>query len=197
MKTQYWNIEDPSSVNEAARLLMLGEVIAFPTETVYGLGAHYSDKGLKTLYKIKKRDPAKPIAVCLASYEDIKNITTEVPELFWILAKHFLPGPLTIIFHSEKGSVGIRIPEHAFCRNLLKKTGPLYVTSANYSKYGDIMHPLEVYQTFEGTIAGVLADNNKLKYNKSSTVIQIQRSNSIKLVREGPILWETIQAALN
>lgn len=197
MKTQYWNIEDPSALDEAIRLLLLGEVIAFPTETVYGLGVHYSDKGLKTLYKIKNRNPAKPIAVCLDSYESIKNIVNKVPELFWILAKHFLPGPLTIVFSSEEGSIGIRIPEHGLCRELLKKTGPLYVTSANYSTNGDIIHPLEVYQNFEGIIAGILVDNNKLKYNKCSTVIQIEGSNSIKLLREGPILWETIQASLH
>lgn len=197
MKTQYWNIEDSCSLNEAARLLMSGKVVAFPTETVYGLGACYSDKGLKTLCRIKKRDPAKPIAVCLSSYKDIRHVLKKVPDIFWILAKHFLPGPLTIVFSSEKGSIGIRIPEHNFCRNLLKKTGPLYVTSANYSKHSDIIDPLEVYQNFEGIIAGVLADNNKLKYNQSSTVIQIEVSNNIKLLREGPIPWKTIEAALN
>ena len=182
MKTQYLNIEHPGALEEAIRLLLSDEVIAFPTETVYGLGVRYSDRGLKTLCTIKKRDPAKPIAICLASYEDIKNIIKEVPDLFWVLARHFLPGPLTIVFPSEKGSVGVRIPEHDLCQKLLKKTGPLYVTSANYSKYGDIIHPLEVYQNFEGIIAGVLADNNKLKYNKCSTVVQIENSTSIKLL---------------
>lgn len=197
MKTQYWNIEDPHALDEAIRLLLLGEVIAFPTETVYGLGVHYSEKGLKTLYKIKNRNPSKPIAICLYSYKEIKNIVNKVPELFWVLAKNFLPGPLTIVFSSEEGSIGIRIPEHDLCRELLKKTGPLYVTSANYSNNGDIIDPLEVYQNFEGIIAGVLVDNNKLKYNKCSTVIQIQGLNSIQLLREGPILWERIQAVLH
>lgn len=197
MKTQYWNIKDSSALDKAIQLLLLGEVIAFPTETVYGLGVQYSDVGLKKLCKIKNRNPAKPIAICLNSYKEIKNVINKVPELFWLLAKYFLPGPLTIVFSSQEGSIGIRIPEHDLCRKLLKRTGPLYVTSANYSNNGDIIDPLEVYQNFEGIIAGVLVDNNKLKYNKCSTVIEIEGSNSIKLLREGPILWETIQALLH
>lgn len=196
MKTKYLKIEDPGDLDEAVQLLRLGEILALPTETVYGLGVRYSDEGLKALCKIKNRNPSKPIAVCLASYEDINKVINEVPDLFWVLAKHFLPGPLTIVLVSEKESIGIRIPEHNLCRKLIKKTGPLYVTSANYSNTKDIIDPLKVYQNFEGIIAGVLADNNKLQYNKCSTVIQIEDSNKIKLLREGPILWETIQASL-
>lgn len=196
MRTKYLKIENPGDLDEAVQLLLLGEILALPTETVYGLGVHYSEEGLKALCRIKNRNPSKPIAVCLDSYENITRIINDVPELFWILAKRFLPGPLTIVLPSEKESIGIRIPEHNLCRKLIKKTGPLYVTSANYSNTKDIIDPLKVYQNFEGIIAGVLADNNKLKYNKCSTVIQIEGSNSIKLLREGPILWETIQASL-
>lgn len=197
MKTQYLNIEKQSSIDKAANLLLLGEVVAIPTETVYGLGVCYnSTEAVEKLYAVKKRDPSKSIAICLDSYQSIKKIVTQIPDLFWVLAKGFFPGPLTIVFSSEKGTIGIRIPEHDLCRELIKKTGPLYVTSANYSNYGDIINPLEVYKTFQGTIAGVLADNNRLKYNKSSTIIKIKSSNSITLLREGPICWKTLQTCL-
>lgn len=197
MKTQYLNIEEQDSIDKAANLLLLGEIVAIPTETVYGLGICYnSNKGVEKLCSVKKRSTSKSIAICLDSYQSIKKVATEVPELFWKLARRFLPGPLTIVVSSEKGNIGIRIPEHDLCRKLIKKTGPLYVTSANYSSCADVVRPLEVYEIFQGVIAGVLADNKKLKYNKCSTVVQIEGSNSIKLLREGPILWETIQSYL-
>ena len=196
MKTQYLNIEKQNSIDKAADLLLLGEVVAIPTETVYGLGICYN-LNIEKLCTVKKRDPSKSIAVCLDSYESIKKIVTQIPDLFWVLARQFFPGPLTIVFCSEKGNIGIRIPEHDLCRELIKKTGPLYLTSANYSNYTDVINPLEVYKIFQGSIAGVLADNNKLKYSKCSTVIKIENSNSITLIREGPILWETIQSFLN
>lgn len=196
MKTQYLNIEDLGALDEAVRLLLLGEVIAFPTETVYGLGACYSDKGLKTLCKIKKRDPAKPIAVCLSSYEDIRNIVKEVPDLFCILARHFLPGPLTIVFSSEKGTIGVRVPENEICQQIIKKTGPLYVTSANHSTQLDLTNPIEIYHTFNGLISSVLVSYKAFRYNIPSTVIEIQKSKSLKLLRKGPISWELITSFL-
>lgn len=197
MKTQYLHIEKEHSIDKTASLLLLGQVVAIPTETVYGLGICYNlNKGIEKLCSVKKRDSSKSIAICLDSYQSIKKIVTQVPDLFWVLAKRFFPGPLTIVFCSEKGSIGIRIPEHDLCRELIKKTGPLYVTSANYSNCTDVINPLEVYETFQGTIAGVLADNNKLKYNKCSTVIKIESSNSVRLLREGPIPWEAIEACL-
>lgn len=197
MITKYLNIEEQSSIDKAAKLLLLGEIVAIPTETVYGLGICYNvNRGIEKLCAVKKRDSSKAIAICLDSCEDIRKIVTQIPNLYWVLAKHFFPGPLTIVFSSEIGSIGIRIPEHDLCRDLIKKTGPLYVTSANYSNCRDVVNPLEVYKTFQGVIAGVLVDNQKLKYNKSSTVIKIENSNSITLLREGPIHWERIQASL-
>ena len=197
MKTQYLNIQKKNSIYKAANLLLLGKVIAIPTETVYGLGiCHNSPKGVEKLCAVKKRDPSKSIAICLDTYENVKKIVTQIPDLFWVLAKRFFPGPLTLVFSSERGCIGIRVPEHDLCRELIKKTGPLYITSANYSTCKDIIHPLEVYKIFHGIIAGVLADSNKLKYNKCSTVIKIESSNRITLLREGPILWQTIHSFL-
>lgn len=197
MKTEYLNIEKKDSIDKAIDLLLLGEIVAIPTETVYGLAISYnSSKGVEKLCTVKKRDTSKAIAICLDSYESIVKVITEVPELFWILAKRFFPGPLTIVVSSERGSIGIRIPKHDLCQTIIKKTGPLYITSANYSNYKEIIDSLEVYKTFQGVIAGVLTDNKKSKYNECSTVIQIDGSNSIKLLRKGPILWETIQACL-
>lgn len=198
MKTQCLYIEKEDSIDKAASLLLSGEVVAIPTDTVYGLGICYNlNKGVEKLCAVKKRDPSKSIAICLDSYQNIKKIVKQIPDLFWVLSKRFFPGPLTIVFSSEKGNIGIRIPEHDLCRELIKKTGPLYVTSANYSTHKDLINPLEVYEIFQGTIAGILVDNNKLKYKKHSTVIKIENSNKITLFREGPILWETIQSFLN
>lgn len=194
MKTKYLNIGKEDSLDNAINLLLLGEIVAIPTETVYGLGICYnSNEGFKKLCDIKKRNPSKSIAICLDSYESIKTITTKVPEPFWELAKRFLPGPLTIVFSLGKETIGIRVPKHQLCQKIIQRTGPLYVTSANYANEPALTDPLEIYQAFKGLIAAVLTDNTRSKYSMSSTVVQILDSGDLQLLRKGPIPWSVIK----
>jgi len=116
---------------EAAALLREGLVALVPTETVVGLVA--AEAGLDKLWKIKGRDPNKPIALLCASPDDAFAMAVNVPPLAWKLAALFWPGPLTLVLDAAGGgTVGVRVPAHQVVGELLAAhIGPLYATSAN------------------------------------------------------------------
>ena len=102
------NIKDVA--NEAAELLRNGEVVAIPTETVYGLAAQiYSDDAVKNIFNVKGRPQDNPIIVHISSINMLKELVTEIPETARVLMDHFWPGPLTIIFKKSKNTFSIII----------------------------------------------------------------------------------------
>lgn len=119
------------SPTEAAALLREGLVVLVPTETVVGLVA--AEAGLDKLWKIKGRDPNKPIALLCASPEDAFAMAANVPPLARKLAELFWPGPLTLVLDAAGGgTVGVRVPNRPLIAELLAAHGsPLYATSAN------------------------------------------------------------------
>lgn len=121
------------SAEKAGELLRDGKVGLVPTETVVGLVA--GEAGLQRLFKIKRRDPAKPIAILCSSIEEAFQLFPRVPQLARVLANQFWPGPLTLVLDAEGGgTVGVRVPAHPVVRALLSShKGPLYATSANRS----------------------------------------------------------------
>ncbi|MFW5888831.1 MAG: L-threonylcarbamoyladenylate synthase [Bacillota bacterium] len=119
------------------------KVIVFPTDTVYGIGCKYQDiESVKKIYDIKNRDYSKPMALLCYSIEQVKQIVAEEVKLDSDLTKHW-PGKLTLIYKKNKNvsdiitankdTVGVRIPNNAIALNLLKKHGPMVVTSLNES----------------------------------------------------------------
>ena len=118
-----------------------GKVIVYPTDTQYALGCSITfESGILKIFKLKKRPEILALPIAVSSSKDIQRLTYITPSIQKIIST-FLPGPLTLILHARpeinpritanKNTVGIRIPNHPITLKLLKKTGPLIVTSAN------------------------------------------------------------------
>ena len=172
------------------------QIIGIPTETVYGLGVDpYSQIAIEKLFKIKERDDTKPISLLIHSFTEIHklNISTEIPEvveLYW-------PGPLTIVVEvnepflsgigtTNPNSVGIRVPENVLAIELLKKTGPLAVTSANISGRNESKNHIEAEKIFRASVAAYL--EGEAVYGDGSTVVDL-RVEGGKILRQGPLMW--------
>lgn len=129
----------------AAKLLLSGEVVAIPTETVYGLAALYNDeRAIQRIYQLKNRPPKNPLIMHVAAPEVILEYVEKVPSEFKALVDAFWPGPLTLVLPARQDLVpeivraslptqAFRIPAHPIALELLKKTGPLVAPSANLS----------------------------------------------------------------
>jgi tRNA threonylcarbamoyl adenosine modification protein (Sua5/YciO/YrdC/YwlC family) len=172
------------------------QIIGIPTETVYGLGVDpYSQIAIEKLFKIKERDDTKPISLLIHSFMELHklNISTEIPEiveLYW-------PGPLTIVVEvnepflsgigtTNPNSVGIRVPENVLAIELLKKTGPLAVTSANISGRNESKNHIEAEKIFRASVAAYL--EGEAVYGDGSTVVDL-RVEGGKILRQGPLMW--------
>lgn len=129
--------------NNSLEIDLKGKIIIFPTDTVYGIGCLYDDlEAVKRIYEIKQRDYSKPMAILCHDLEMVKNVIDEDSIFDDNLTKYW-PGKLTLIFKknkrvsniitANKDSVGVRIPNHEISLKLLKKFGPMVVTSLNLS----------------------------------------------------------------
>ncbi|MCE2983521.1 MAG: threonylcarbamoyl-AMP synthase [Parachlamydia sp.] len=133
------------STQEAAERLQKGSVVALPTETVYGLAASlYHTEAIEKIFQLKGRPRENPLIVHVASPEEILSFTQTAPLFYEQLAKAFWPGPLTLVLpireelipslvRANLSTAGFRIPNHPLTREVLKKTGPLVMPSANLS----------------------------------------------------------------
>ncbi|HEV3327760.1 MAG TPA: L-threonylcarbamoyladenylate synthase, partial [Acidimicrobiales bacterium] len=132
---------DPASIDEAVELLRDGSVVAIPTDTVYGLAARLDeDAPIQRLFAAKGRPASLPVAVLCASSEDARALAASWPASARTLASRYWPGPLTLVVDAapslvarlgSRRGVGVRVPNDALCRELLVRTGPLAVSSAN------------------------------------------------------------------
>jgi L-threonylcarbamoyladenylate synthase len=174
---------DSDAIAEAVEVLKGGGVMIYPTETVYGLGACISsEKAVKRVYAIKKRDESKPLSVALSAVSEISKyaklksagIYGGLPGLEFIQKN--LPGPFTVVLEKKntvpdyvcKGTVGIRIPEYACIRRVIELAGPITSTSANVSEKAPPVSAEEV-----DVEADLLLDGGKCRYGKPSKVIDL------------------------
>lgn len=137
------NDSKEQALNAAQKVLQSGGVAAIPTDTVYGFAALVSDENaIARLYEIKERSRNKSIAVLLGDASQARLVAKDFSEKAHRLAERYWPGALTIIIQKKEGLpkdltdnelVGLRIPDHDFTRELIRRTGPLAVTSANIS----------------------------------------------------------------
>jgi len=192
----------PAAIHQAIEHVRAGGLIAFPTDTVYGLGCGlFNTQGILRLYEIKGRDSAKAIAVLLADMDQIDKITTELSRGAVRLAESCWPGALTLVVPKNPAipmelstlpTVGVRMPDHSFARALLRACGPMAVTSANLSGQASAVTAEEVNTQLGGQVP-LLIDGGRCAGGTSSTVVDCTGHEPIVL-REGPISQETIQA---
>lgn len=185
------------SWDKAKEILKAGEVIAVPTDTVYGLaGSAGSLAAIEKIYKIKGRDFNKPLVVMCSDISKVKELVQGWDSKIEKLANKYWPGALTLIFERNnnvpdkivngQATVGIRIPAHEGLLDLLKASGePLVVTSANRSGDAELVKAAQVEKEFSSEIAGVVADDASQK-GQPSTILDVSVT-PWKVLREGPI----------
>ena len=174
----------PASVALAAEVLRAGGVVAFPTDTVYGLGAAASqEEAVRALYEIKGRPEAKAIPLLLADAGDLPQVAQDVPPLAERLAADWWPGPLTLVLparpeipevvRSGGATVAVRVPDHGLARDLIRAVGqPLATTSANRSGAPEARTAAEVVQQLGGRVEWVI-DGGESPGGRPSTVVDV------------------------
>lgn len=204
MQTITLPADNPTSIQAALELLQEGEIIAFPTDTVYGLGtdAFYSP-GIIKLFEAKGRDSNKAIAVLIGNIEQLDLLTDELNGIARKLVSKFWPGGLTIVVPKKKdlpellsagNSIGIRMPNHPVTLELLRKFGPIATTSANLSGKNNPHDAQDVFQQLNKHLPLIL-DGGKCPGGVPSTVVDCS-TDEIRILRPGAISKEEIDQAL-
>jgi len=193
------------SIQVALTILQKGGLVAFPTDTVYGLGAlAFDGKAVELIYAAKDRPVEKAIPVLIADREDMEKVGMNIPEIAYKLASRFWPGPLTCIIPkhptlpesvSATSTVGVRVPNHEGARALLRAAGPMAVTSANISGQQSPSTAEEVFAQLSGRIDLIL-DGGKTRGGVPSTVVECI-GEEINILREGPISLDEIMLKLS
>jgi L-threonylcarbamoyladenylate synthase len=204
MKTKILAINDPNALAEAIELLTGGELVAFPTDTVYGLGAlAFDGMAVSQIYEVKDRPDEKAIPVLLGEVSQLPRVTAGVSSTCERLALRFWPGPLTIVLPRHPSipdavtslpTVGVRIPDFVPTLELLRLSGPLAVTSANLSGQASPSTARGVEAQLGGRIPLIL-DGGVTPGGIPSTVVDCTRGKPV-ILRAGPITLEQILNAL-
>ena len=176
----------PRLLNQAVQLLRDGGVVAFPTDTVYGVGVDpLQPKAVRKLYRIKGRPEDKPIAILLGSIEDVARVAQTPSRTFSRLAERFWPGGLTLIVEARDlppeitaggSTVGVRMPDHPLTLELLRGFGgPIATTSANRS--GEIpATSAEDVDAQLGNLVNLIVDGGDTFTKVASTVLDLSVS---------------------
>jgi len=190
---------DPLVVSEVVRLLKTGSVIAYPTDTFYGLGADiYNKDAIDRIYSIKNRRSDKPIIILISDKKMLRPLIANghVSPIAERLTDTFWPGPLTLVFNASDavpalltantGKIGIRLPDNELCRLLIGELEhPITATSANISGEGSIDNPADVAKSL-GDMIDVLVDGGNTKGGCTSTVVDVTNEQPV-VIREGVI----------
>jgi len=193
MKTRLLAADTPGAVEEAAAALSRGELVAFPTDTVYGLAAGHEH--VRKLYGAKDRPKEKRIPVLLSDASNLEA-SAQVTPAARALAERFWPGPLTIVLVApRRGTLAFRVPDHPLARRLISASGGgLPVTSANRSGGPDARTAQDVIAQLDGRISLVL-DGGPTPGGRSSTIVDCT-TQDVKVLREGAITTDEIRSAL-
>lgn len=214
METKHWivdkygiNHQQYPQVEAAAQLIREGEVVAFPTETVYGLGGQVKmDKAVQKIFKAKGRPSDNPLIVHIADRQDVNHLAQSVPGYAQLLMDSFWPGPLTIIVPKQEGmlselvtaglhTIAIRMPDHPVALALIKEAGvPVAAPSANRSGKPSPTKAAHVLDDLSGRIAGVL-DGGETGVGLESTVVDCTGPYPV-ILRPGGITQTDIEAVV-
>ena len=202
MKTEVINIttEYEKALTEAKKFINDGEVVAIPTETVYGLAANtFNEDAVKKIFMAKGRPSDNPLIVHIAKFEDLAPLVKEIPEKVKIMAEKFWPAPLTMIMKkSEKISnhvsgnldtVAVRLPKSQFARDIIESCGvPLAAPSANLSGSPSPTNAKYVFDDMNGRIP-LIIDGGSSEIGVESTVISFAEDPP-RLLRPGGVTLE-------
>ena len=173
-----------AGLRRAAQLLRSGAVVAFPTDTVYGLGASADDEvAQKRIYQIKGRPVGMPLILMVAAESQLEGLV-HVDSQAEAMMRKWWPGPLTLVLHAlGGGTLGVRIPKHKVALDLLRHAGPLMTTSANLHGRDPAMSAEEA-----GALSGVMAvvDGGAARGGMASTVVDLTGPEP-HVLREGAI----------
>jgi L-threonylcarbamoyladenylate synthase len=194
------------NLSAAVQVLKGGDVIVFPTETLYGLGADaLNDAVVEKVFQLKGRDPRNPIPVLVADQEMLHTLVTKIPTVAQKLMDRYWPGPLTLVLPGRKnipkplcnptGGVGIRISSQSIATSLVNGLGrPLTATSANPSGK-EPARTLQEAKTYFADRVELFVDGGTLTSKSGSTVVEVMEDN-VKVVREGEISASELQRFL-
>jgi len=193
------------SIKAALKILQNGGLVAFPTDTVYGVGAlAFDGKAVESIYIAKQRPIEKAIPVLIAEAADMEKVGTNIPTIAYQLAARFFPGPLTCLVPkqphlpesvSATETVGVRVPDHDVARALLRAAGPMAVTSANISGQPSPSTAQDVFAQLNGRIDLIL-DGGTTPGGVPSTLVDCT-GDELKILREGPISLAEIRQKLS
>jgi L-threonylcarbamoyladenylate synthase len=197
---------DKRSIHEAAKIVARGGVIAFRTDTFYGLGADpFNRDAVAKLKKLKGREDQKPILIVVSGRDQLERFIVDRTRTFDLLAERFWPGPLTLIGRAAPGvppeitagteTVGVRMPDDDKVRALVRECGgALTATSANPSNQAPAK-TAEAAREYFGNLIDLIIDGGPAGSELPSTVVDVSKAEP-RLIREGAISWAEIQSAL-
>lgn len=210
MKTRVLKINDVesdcSAILEAAKLIQAGEVVAFPTETVYGLGANAMDSGaVRKIFEAKGRPGDNPLIVHISKLQDVDRLVRELPPIATALMERFWPGPLTLILKKSTvvpdivtaglDTVAIRMPRHPVALKLIEYSGvPIAAPSANRSGHTSPTTAQHVLDDLNGRVSLIL-DGGKCEVGLESTVLDVT-AEVPTILRPGGITYEMLTQVL-
>ncbi len=199
-------IDPDVGLEKAARAICSGGLVAYPTETFYGLGADISSpESLEKVFLVKGRDRSKPLMVCVDHPHSLDRLVKYVPKEASLLIDRFWPGPLTLLLPARSGynpaltggrdRIGVRVPGHPVARELVAMVGnPITATSANRSDMPGLVHWEQVIEELGGDVDLVLAWSETLP-GVGSTIIDLCENEPL-LIRMGIVSPEEIQSVL-
>ncbi|MBW2027610.1 MAG: threonylcarbamoyl-AMP synthase [Deltaproteobacteria bacterium] len=194
------------ALRRAADIILSGGVVAYPTESFYGLAVNIeNDSAIKKLYEIKKREADKPILILIPSAEDLRTYVEETPEAACKLIEAFWPGGLTILFRSAMsvsplltagtGKIGIRLSSHPVASGLARAVGKAITgTSANISGQPPCQDARQVEKTI-GRAVDLILDGGATQGGGGSTIIDVTVSPSV-ILRQGIVGRQEIEKVL-
>ncbi len=210
LHTKYWVVEKEGGssgsypqLGEAALLLRKGETVAFPTETVYGLGANaLSDEAVDKIFKAKGRPGDNPLIVHIASSRQLDSLAVDIPETAKRLMEAFWPGPLTLVLKSKEtvskkvtaglATVAVRMPDHPVALSLIGQAGvPIAAPSANVSGRPSPTSASHVKEDLDGRIAGIV-DGGETGIGVESTVVDCTGEIPV-ILRPGGVTREQLE----
>ena len=204
MDTKILSSDSTETIQVALNILKSGGLIAFPTDTVYGVGSlAFNGKAVESIYAAKDRPVEKAIPILIGDTDDLTKVASSVPDMAKKFSARFWPGPLTLIVPklptlpeaiSATDTVAVRVPNHQVARTLLRAAGPMAVTSANISGKPSPSTADEVSAQLGSRIA-LIIDGGRTPSGVPSTLVDCTSTKPVVL-REGPISLQELLSVI-